>query len=283
MLRPTAEQLATLGRFEHIAFEIADQVNRNPTLKRMSHAFLRTVQEAWMGKTIGHLLHTEGEELLRGLDPDRGVMLVANHRSFFDFYAISVVLMRSARWVERLYFPVRSTFFYERVAGVLVNAAMSGMSMYPPVMRDASKRPFNQYAVDVLVDLVRDRGSVVGFHPEGTRNKGDDPYTLLPANIGAGTVAHHARPIVLPVFTLGLLNSLPRQVMNNFNGEGVPVTVVIGKPLDLDAYYQRPARLRTYKAIADAMRDGLMRLGEQERSLRARLGLQSMAPAMAFG
>ena len=278
MLRPTNEQLATLDRFERVAFELADAVNRSPALKRASHTFLRTVGRTWVRESTKNLVHMRGESVLAELNPERGVFLVANHRSFFDFYAVSSVLLRLAPWVERLYFPVRSSFFYERPLGVFVNAVMSAMAMYPPVMREGPKRAFNQYTVDLIAELVQARGTVVGFHPEGTRGKGADPYELLPANVGTGSIVHQARPVVLPVFTLGLSNNFPRQVRGNFDGTGDPITIVFGRPLALDSFYAMPGRLRTYKAIAEHVRDALTDLGKEERAMREELGLPRLAP-----
>ncbi len=278
MLRPTEEQLATLDRFERIAFEIADTVNRKPALKRAAHSFLASVGRTWVRESTKNLVHMRGEEILTELNPDRGVFIVCNHRSFFDFYVVSSVVLRLSPWVERLYFPVRANFFYERPLGVFVNAVMSAMAMYPPVMRDGPKRAFNQYTVDLISELVQERGTVVGFHPEGTRGKGDDPYELLPANVGTGSIVHRAQPIVLPVFTLGLINNFPKQIKSNFDGTGEPITIQFGKPLDLSEFYAMPGRLRTYKLLAERIRDDLTALGQQERAMREELGLPKKHP-----
>jgi hypothetical protein len=90
---------------------------------------------------------------------------------------------------------------------------------------------------------------------------------------------YHARPIVVPVFTLGLLNHFPRQVKSNFDGTGAPVTVVFGRPLDLDDHFAKPARLRTYKDLAEHLRDALVALGAEERAMREELGLPRLGPA----
>jgi 1-acyl-sn-glycerol-3-phosphate acyltransferase len=149
---------------------------------------------------------------------------------------------------------------------------MSALAMYPPIMRDSSKRSFNQYAVEVLTNVAAARGTIVGMHPEGKRSKTDDPYTLLAAQPGVGQVVHAARPIVVPVFILGLGNDLVKQVRGNFDRSGDPITVVIGTPMDLQEQLQAPARLRTYKKIADLLRSEIMRLGEQEREIRRTQG-----------
>lgn len=281
MLRPTPEQLSALSRSERTWFRFADTINRNPALKGVANEFLRVVAKNWVSSATRRLTHFYGLEHLRELDPDRGVFVIANHRSFFDFYVISAVLLREMPWIERMFFPVRSTFFYESAVGSAVNGLMSAWAMYPPVMRDGPKRAFNNYAVEFVQEALAHRGTVVGFHPEGTRGKGPDPYEMLPANIGAGTIVYRARPVVLPVFTLGLINNFPKQVWSNFDGTGAPVTMVFGPPMDLDRYYAMPPRARTYKALSVAMRDELVRLSQLEREYRRRDGLPDLSPAGA--
>lgn len=278
MRTPKPEQLATLEGFEKTAFTIADAVNRDPRLKRAAQAFLATIGKTWVHQCTKNLLNVRGLEHVRDLDPHRGVMIAANHRSFFDSYLISSVLLRTCGWIERMYFPVRSNFFYESPAGVLVNGIMSAWAMYPPVMRRKEARVFNDYVVELTADLLARRGTLVGFHPEGTRNKTDDPYTLLPAQIGTGQIIHHGKPIVVPTFVLGFRENLARQVVGNFDGTGEPVTLVFGKPLDLSEYYDAEGRLRTYKRLADRLREVLTALGQEERAWRREMGWPRLGP-----
>lgn len=277
-IRPTPEQLSTLTGFEKKAFAIADTVNRHPPLKRAAHAFLKTIGAGWVYHCTKNLLHVKGLEHLTNLDPDRGVIIVSNHRSFFDLYVMASVLLRNTSFVDGMYFPVRGEYFYERVDGILVNMVMSMWAMYPPVMRRPEARPFNEYTVDLMAELLKHRGTVVGMHPEGTRNKTDDPYTLLPAQPGIGQMVHRAKPIVLPVFVLGLLNNFPKQVSGNFTGEGSPITLVCGPPMDLSSLVAEPPRLRTYMKIAHHIRDTMTALGHEERDWRASLGLPYLGP-----
>lgn len=278
MRDPTAEQLACLDRFERFAFRVSHEVNRRPLLKRAAHLYLRGFGAWWVERCTRSLLHVEGLEHVLALHPDRGVVLACNHRSFFDLYVASSVLLRHAPWIERMYFPVRATYFYERPDGIAVNMAMSALAMYPPILRSPSKRAFNDFAVELLRDCAGQRGSVVGLHPEGTRSKTDDPYTLLPAQPGIGQVIHAARPIVLPAFVLGLTNDFVRQVRSNFDGTGEPITMVFGAPLELGELLDAQPRLRTYKRISDRVRDAISALGERERQLRIERGLPSKAP-----
>lgn len=278
MLRPTPEQLSTLTSFEKKAFAIADTVNRHAPLKRAAHAFLRTIGARWVHVCTRNLLRVQGVEHLRGLDPNRGVVIISNHRSFFDLYVMASVLLRNTDWVDGMYFPVRGDYFYERADGIAVNAIMSAWAMYPPVMRRPEARTFNEYTVDLMAELLQHRGTVVGMHPEGTRNKTDDPYTLLPAQPGIGQMVHRAKPIVLPVFVLGLGNDIRKQVQGNFTRAGDPITMVCGPPVDLDPHLAEPARLRTYMKIAHKLRDTLTTLGHEEREWRLRENMPYLGP-----
>jgi 1-acyl-sn-glycerol-3-phosphate acyltransferase len=269
MIRPTSEQLSLLEGFERHAFRWCDAWNRSEPLKHVGHTFLRTFGAGWVHVCTRNLLRVHGLEHVSGLRPDRGVVLVANHRSFFDLYVVASVVLRNTTWVRRMFFPVRSTYWYERPDAILANGIMSAWAMYPPVLRRPEKRAFNQYVVDFLSEEIDRPGTVVGIHPEGTRNKTDDPYTLLPAQPGIGQIIRAARPIVLPVFVLGLGNDLAKQVRGNFDGTGEPIRIVFGKPLDLESHFAEPARLRTYMSISSVVRDELMKLGAEERAMRA--------------
>jgi len=272
MIRPTPEQLSLLRGFERTAFRINDTVNRVPALKSVAQTFLRTFGAGWVHVCTRNLRHVHGLEHICTLNPDRGVLVVCNHRSFFDLYVVSCIMLRECPWIREMYFPVRSQYWYERPDGVVVSAIMSALAMYPPVFRDQTRRPLNQYVVDFIADAVKRPGTLVGFHPEGTRNKTADPYAVLPANPGIGQIVYAARPIVIPAFILGLGNDLPRQVVGNFTRTGDPVHVVFGPPMDLSAFYAESPRLRTYKKLADHLRDRIATLGHEERRLRIATG-----------
>ncbi|MCC6750078.1 MAG: 1-acyl-sn-glycerol-3-phosphate acyltransferase [Deltaproteobacteria bacterium] len=271
-LRPTPSQLALLSSFERQAFTLVDFVNRTPATKAAADAFLRTFGASWVYHCTRNLVHLVGLDELRALRPPRGLLLACNHRSFFDLYVVSCWLYRTTELLQRVYFPVRSDFFYEQPAGVLVNLAMSALAMYPPIFRDAHKREFNSYGVRRVVQLLREPGSVVGVHPEGRRNRTGDPYALLPAQPGVGKLILDAEPTVLPVFINGLGNDLARQVRGNFDGTGEPVIIVLGRPVEPETFHAQRNSLRAQKAVADRVIEEIGRLGEVERALRARLG-----------
>lgn len=221
----------------------------------------------WIDLATSRLLHMHHRERFPQFGPQDSCILVCNHRSFFDLYVVTAQLLLSG-FEQRIVFPVRSGFFYDSPAGLLVNGVMSFFAMYPPIFRDAARGPLNMLGLDELVWLLQRGGCMVGFHPEGTRNLGD-PYTLLPARTGIGRLVHRARVPVVPVFTNGLLpNDLPRQIRSNFDGTGIPIHTVFGEPIDFGTLLDEPGSQSVYKRIANLTREALMQLGREEAVLR---------------
>jgi 1-acyl-sn-glycerol-3-phosphate acyltransferase len=256
---------------ERLIRSIARQVNVRPPLKRTMHAYLRTVGANWVHYCTRQLLHVTNADVLDTLRPDRGLVIASNHRSFYDMYLLSSVLLRRCRWIERMYFPVRSEYFYERLDGLLLNALLSGVSMYPPIYRDAARRPLNRDSLAFVVDELRHHGTVVGLHPEGRRSQTGDPYTLLPAQPGLGEIVHHARPIVLPVFIDVRSSDFVAQIRGNFDRTGSPITITFGAPINLDAYLDAPYGSRHSLRIARAIHAEIEGLGAIDRQVRSRL------------
>jgi 1-acyl-sn-glycerol-3-phosphate acyltransferase len=177
------------------------------------------------------------------------------------------VLYKEARWPARAYFPVRSNYFYERWSGILVNGAIGGFVMWPPIFRDPARSELNKLALDEICDVIRPAGVVVGMHPEGTRGKGPDPYTLLPAQPGVGQIVMRARPIVLPAGINGIGNDFAREIAGGFTGKG-KITCVFGPPVDFGDLLDATPRPAQYKRVADHMLGAIAKLGDIERRRR---------------
>ena len=241
---------------------------------RLLPLFQRGVGQSWIYHATKRLCHVEGLDGVLALMapeaegmPRRSILLVANHRSFFDLYVITARLVR-AGMKNRMVFPVRSNFFYDRWLGLVVNFAMSFLAMYPPLFRERRKASLNLACLDELAWLMASGEVFVGMHPEGTRNKGPDPYTLLPARPGVGRLVHTARAVVVPVFINGLENDLWRQVRGNFDGSGKPIHVICGPPIDFSDLLAEPASGRVFQQIADRTLEHIGALGRKERLLR---------------
>jgi len=267
-VRPTPEQLASLTRLERASFEIADFLAR-PALTPLS----ATWNSAFMGALIyscsSRRFNVQGLEHLAPFGKRDSVLLVANHRSFFDFFSISAIIYWRTRLTKRIFFPVRQNFFYDHPAGPLVNAIMSGMRMFPPVMRDKDKRAFNAYVVSRCIDELNreDIGTVLGIHPEGTRNKGEDPYSFLPAQPGVGRIALGLRrSYVIPVFALGMGQSIVGEMKRNVMAPNEhPVDVYFGAPIDFSDLRPKAALFTAQKRAADRCLDAIKVLAERQR------------------
>jgi 1-acyl-sn-glycerol-3-phosphate acyltransferase len=230
----------------------------------------RTVGVFWITQATRNLHRVHHIERLAPLLPDKSFILVANHRSFFDLYVLTATLLQWGMR-QRIVFPVRSNFFYDTPAGFVVNGVMSFFAMYPPLFRDKRRTVLNALGLSELAELLRSGPTLVGIHPEGRRNPGDDPYDLLPAKSGIGRLIYAARDVpVVPVFTNGLLpNDLPRQIKSNFDGTGRLIHSVFGAPIDFGGLLSEPASPRLFARISQACLDAVRQLGEEERRLRA--------------
>lgn len=267
-MRPSKEQLEPLTRLERVTFEIADF---------FSHPKLSIFSSAWNSAFMGGLIYScgsrrfniQGLENLLPFGKKDKILLVANHRSFFDFFSITAILYWRTRLTKRIFFPVRQNFFYDNPAGPMVNAIMSGMRMFPPVMREKEKRPFNNYVLARCIEELNrdDIGTVLGIHPEGTRNKGPDPYSFLPAQPGVGRVALGAtKAYVIPVFALGMGQSILGEMKwNAFTPHDHPVDMYFGAPIDFSDLRPKANMVTTQKRAADRCLDAIKVLAERQR------------------
>src|SRR5256885_13311034 len=112
------------------------------------------------------------------------------------------------------------------------------------------KRVFDKYSMRRLVQLANEgAGNVIGFHPEGTRNLNDDPYSYLRPQPGLGKLIKDANPQVIPVFIAGLGNNLPKQALGNWVG-GPKIRIHFRRQPDLLELIAKKVHVRTYIEIA---------------------------------
>ena len=265
---PTEEEIAVLAPVERAAFRLVRRMNRGGW-KRFWTFCQRHIGSLWIYLATYNLMNVRGLENVEQTDPNRPLILVANHRSFFDMYTVASVLFRRTARPITLFFPVRAKFFYDNPVGWLVNLVMGWWAMYPPFFREekeANKRSFDKFSVRELIHICRyGRGHVIGFHPEGKRNLSADPYSFLPAQPGIGKVIYEAQPQVVPVFVTGLRNELAKQVLGNWTG-GEKVRIWFGEPIELDDFYPKRDSVRTHKEISDFLMTRIAELGEKDKA-----------------
>ncbi|HWE24006.1 MAG TPA: 1-acyl-sn-glycerol-3-phosphate acyltransferase [Myxococcales bacterium] len=262
---PGEPPFSLLGSFERIAFRVMRWANLGSGA-RLGLFWQHYVLEPLFVLLIFRRLVVRGLERLDGVPRDAPVLLVANHRTFFDLFILGLILVRTWRRRWRPSFPVRANFFYENPAGLFICLLLSGGSMFPPFFRKTRSKAFNRYSLTIVLEKLRHPGNLVGFHPEGTRNKGGDPYQLLPAQPGAGEVALKARPVVVPAFINGLSNKLMHEVRANVRGRD-PVIAVFGEPIDLSPF-PAETRLTHHKRCSDLFCARIYALMDEEKQVR---------------
>jgi 1-acyl-sn-glycerol-3-phosphate acyltransferase len=270
-LEPSTEELTVLSPFERFAFRVTHRMNQG-SWKRFWTWCQSVFGAGWIHIATYNLMQVYGLDNIAAVDHDRPILLVANHRSFFDFYTVSSVLFYRTRWRKQLFFPVRGRFFYQSPVGMLVNLVMGWWSMYPPFFTGGDKplpekREFDKYSFRRLTQICHEgAGNIIGFHPEGTRNKNSDPYSYLRPQPGLGRLIKAANPQVVPIFIAGLGNQLAKQVLGNWFG-GQPIRIHFGRQLDLAEYIAKKDHMRTYKEIGEFVMSKIAELGEADREL----------------
>jgi len=240
MLQPTSEQLALLSSCERFGYLLGDFWNRYMRWFAVLWNSTFMVFVTWL--TVARRIEVRGLDHVLAVDRDRGVILVANHRSFFDFFVVCSALFKWTRVPRRVMFPVRASFFYETPLGVVLNMLMSSMAMFPPIMRMPSKRDFNQFALERCVQEVQRRRTVLGIHPEGSRGRSEDPFHVHPGKLGMGRVVLAAnRAQVIPLFVTGVSNNLLTELRRNwFARSRYPIHLRFGAPVPLADLRARP-------------------------------------------
>ncbi len=263
MKLPEPDIWRDLGRLERLAYRMGAAVNEHPMLKAAATAWLTSTSHRWMGAIARALLEVDGA---KHVPHDRSLLLVANHRTYFDFYAAALHIWDHRAEKPFLYCPVRSAFFYDHPLGSVLNAGIAGYAMYPPVFRD-QRAGLNRHAMDRCADLLRwSPRTIVAIHPEGRRNKTDDPYAFLEPKPGAGIIAHRARATVVPLFVNGLAHDLVEQSRRRLAPErSEPIRVFFGPSLALDDLYDQSPTREVHRAIVERMMDGIRACAARER------------------
>src|SRR5678816_2663254 len=268
-LEPSADELAVLSAFERFSFRWVQRMNRG-NWKRFWTFCQRTLGAGWIHLATYNLMQVYGLEHVHAAARDRPILIVANHRSFFDMYTVSTALFRNTSWRKQLFFPVRGRFFYQGPLGLFVNLVMGWWSMYPPFFATGDKpipekRAFDKYSFRLLTELCREgAGNVIGFHPEGKRNRNWNPYSYLRPQPGVGKLIKDANPQVIPVFIAGLGNDLPKQVLGNWTG-GEQIRIHFGPQIDFSEFNSKRDHVRTYLEIAQHVMRKIAELGERDR------------------
>ncbi len=257
------EILGNLRGVERVAYALGAQINETHMGKRASMFWGHHVAQPGLALAIRNRIHLEGAE---HLPLDRSMILAANHRTYFDLYAVLIATWHQYPKAPYLYCPVRSTFYYDRPLGMALNWEVSGNAMYPPIFRDPDKRALNSHAVDACVRLLDwSPRVVVAMHPEGRRNEHADAHQLLPPKPGIGGIALRSRAPVLPIWVSGLANGLRGVLRQRMQRTVEPVRVLIGAPVELTDLYSEAPSAEAAAEAAKRVMTGIAAQGQRDR------------------
>ena len=262
-LQPSQEELELLTPTARRLYRVADWVFRRANW--VSRLWISTIMRSALWFCGGRRFQIHGHGPLDSFTSETSALLVANHRSFFDFLVITYATVTRSRLARRGFFPVRGTFFYDRWVGGVVNLIMTGMSMFPPITRSKEQMPFNRFALARLVEELGKPGTVVGMHPEGKRNKGE-PTDFLPAQPGVGKLALDAENArVIPIFILGMNNNLLLEAWRNWaEPDRWPIHICFGPDIDFSDLRQKGSRASIHLMAARRCMEAIERLAREQ-------------------
>ena len=148
----------------------------------------------------------EGEE---HIPSEGGVLLVANHRSFFDSFFQALALRRPLHWMAK-----SELFKYPGLAWLLVRLGAF------PVRRGASDAQAIKTALTLL-----NAGEAVAVFPEGTRVKSG----LGKPHSGAERLAGEAQ---VPIVAMAIVGTERGVLRRSLWHQGERVRISIGPPID---------------------------------------------------
>jgi len=170
------------------------------------------------------------------IDPNQSYVVVANHQSQFDIFAIYGWLPLDFRWVMKVELrkaPVLGYYCY-KAGHVFINRSDHASALTS--INEAKKRITG--------------GTSIIFFPEGTRSKTGQ---LMDFKKGAFKFALDMQLPVLPVTISGTKDILPTNTMALFPGNA---TMTIHKPIDTSAYDENTIQDLINKS-RESIQDGL--------------------------
>ena len=200
---------------ERLAIGIGRRINRPGIIRSICVWWGKVFTCAVLKRVTGHRWVHIHAEPLHDVPSNRPILIVSNHRTFFDMY-VGITALRylsKYRIGAPAVFPVRAPFFYDSILGIWINLLFSGGCMWPPVFRDDRKKELNAVTKEMMKELLQQDGVCFGYHPEGRRSKSSDPYTLDPPKRGVGELLQGAREdlVIIPLFISGLSGNVKKE------------------------------------------------------------------------
>ena len=200
----------------------------------------------WIGFTLSllffrcfFLLRIVGKKKIKESWKEGGVLIVANHASYFDPPVVGV------SYGKKTAFLARKTLFKKGFFGWL----------YPKL----NAIPVDQEGPDMssLKRIIKElkNGNPVLIFPEGQRSVDG---TILPGEAGVGLVIAKSKAPVLPMRIFGAFEALPR-------GAKIPkfftkITVSVGDMITFDEDLLKTKTRESYQKISDCVMNAIARI-----------------------
>ena len=263
-----------LTRVEQVNVGIVERWHSVQVLSSVSTWLARNVARRQYEMILRNILADYHFERLSKANYDNGILICANHRSYIDNFSLAIRSMRYIPPHVRLLAPARTEGLFDKPWGIVLNFFLTYMNMYPPVVRSSRGAVWGKRVIQILTDLLH-RGRIAIFiHPEGGRNKGSDPYDLLPAKPGLGKIIHSTRCEVFPVFLQGFPREPKKFLRANYSTQGKKeplVHAVMGESIDFSAERAQPASPEIYREIGRRLMNAIVQASIEERQIRAAL------------
>lgn len=168
----------------------------------------------WILAASGVRVRVEG---LENVDPSTPQVLVGNHQSWYDVFAVSSSVGKTFHFVAK-----------KELERVPIFGAAWKIAGHISI--DRSDRGAAIASLDQAGRQLRREGSAVVIFAEGTRSADDG---LLPFKKGAFMLALHARVPVVPFALAGSRRVLPK---NGWRVRPGPIILRFGQPIPTDSY-----------------------------------------------
>jgi 1-acyl-sn-glycerol-3-phosphate acyltransferase len=258
-----------LSLFERFSVRICRFIAARPKLKNIFQWLIERTNAKLTYACVANIIEESGLEHVENLKPPGSVLLVANHRSFFDMFVASAVLYKHTSFLRRLFFPVRADFFHSHPIGLALNIFIAAGAMFPPIYRDRRRSKLNPISMAQMDYLLQQPNTLVGIHPEASRNKNNNPYEFLRTRSGVGQLVQNCpgNTLIIPYFMCGLSSDFLYEVKRNFgpaNNRGPSIRIRFGKPIFASELNQDDSARDHAESLMDMIKE-LAKVDEQSQ------------------
>jgi len=166
-------------------------------------------------------LFIKGAKGLKNIPQGKGFIVVANHTSYLDIIALSVVFQIKKK-INIRYLAKKELFtnwLFRRLEGIFHGI---------PIDRSKNK---SEEALQLAIKALK-KGKVIGMYPEGERSI---TGKIQKGKTGAIRLALWSKVPVLPVGIMGAFEIMPKgRIIPKFKKN---ITLNIGKPIYFNKYY----------------------------------------------